>query len=421
MIKLQDILYEIKREQKRVIKEGVKTAKSHVLGTMTITAIINSNGLPAAQTKALKEFFKHYNKGVTPMLNENTVKQIDKRISTLSESNFLTEGFRDWIKKVGKGALDFLKAGWDGVKKVWSNFKDIISTVIETVKTGLQKLAAAAWDKVKGLWSTMKAAFDKNADKSKEHLDKHEPSDIATEWDGIKKSVVYLTKYTKGFISGDGWAAEVESGNVTPVGNTVVENVEHLKLKINKSLVEELLNLNLLTEGIHLEDLLNKEKYPMGHKICKYVLAAIGWAFNPINTALKYLVKFLIGGWTKDGKSGILYTINKCAELLGGPKAIAYPILGFLCMELTETALSGLNLASHSKMLGTLQVGVEVIDKLGINIWETFHHLIELVPGLGVAVTVTEWICIAYAVGNFILTVFPEIVKKINPKFALAH
>jgi hypothetical protein len=189
MIKLKDLYTEIKREQKRTIKEGLKNAKTHSLSVVTIDSIISSNGLPSLQTKALKEFFKHYNNGIVPILNENTIKRIDKRISTLTESTYISEGFVSWIKSVGQKGLDLLKSGWDGVKKVWKNFKDIIVKVIEIVKEGLKKVAAAAWEKVKGLWAKMKAAFDGNTEKAKAHLEKHEPASIKKEWDGVTSAV----------------------------------------------------------------------------------------------------------------------------------------------------------------------------------------------------------------------------------------
>ena len=421
MIKLKDLYTEIKREQKRTIKEGLKNAKTHSLSVVTIDSIINSNGLPSLQTKALKEFFKHYNNGIIPILNENTIKRIDKRISTLTESTYISEGFVSWIKSAGQGGLDLLKSGWDGVKKVWKNFKDIIVKVIETVKEGLQKAAAAVWEKVKGLWAKMKAAFDGNTEKAKAHLEKHEPAAIKKEWNGVTGAVGYLAKYSTSFVKGGNWEKAAESGEVTPVGDTVEESTIFETIKFDKSLVEELLKFNILYEGIHFEDMINKKKYPNLFKVVKYACKAIGWAMNPINTALKTLAKWIVGGWDESGKKGILYLIHKTADALGGPAAIGYPILGFLCMELTEVVLSGMNLATHGKMLGALNVGIQAVDKLGINIWDSLHHLIELVPGLGVAVTITEWICIIYAIANFVLTVFPEIAKKINPDLDLAH
>jgi hypothetical protein len=420
MIKLKDLYTEIKRDQKRAIKEGLKQATTYSLNVITIDNIINSNGMPAAQASALKEFFKYYNKGVVPILNENTIKCINKRILTLTESTYLSEGFVSWIKSVGQKGIDLIKSGWSGIKQVWKNFKDIIVKVIDIVKEGLKKLAAATWEKVKGLWNKMKASFDKNSDKAAEHLKKHTPGDIKKEWNGVNESVGHLAKYSKSFISGEMWAAKVESGDVKPVSDAVDENTIFETLKFDKSLVEDLLKVNLLTE-IHFEQLINQKKYPNLFNVVKYACKAIGWALNPINTALSTLAKIIVGGWDEDGTKGILYFIHKTAEKLGGTSAIGYPILGILCMELTEVALSSLNLSSHGKMLGAVNVGIEMIDTLGINIWDSLHHFIEKIPILGTAVTIAEWICIIYAIGNFVINVFPSIAEKINPDLKLAH
>jgi hypothetical protein len=415
MIKLVDILKEIKIEQKRALR----IVTNHTRKSLSISEIINSNALSKNETYALQTFFEFYNNGNIPLLNENTIKLIDKKVLALNE-NSLNEGWTDWVGKVGKKAVDWLKSGWENVKKIWKNFTDVIKQIIDTVKTGLQKVAASVWEKVKGINSSLKKSFDKNADKAKEHLDKHTPNTINKEWSTIKSAISHLASYSKSLVTGAEWEGSVLSGNVKPAGDTgpIGENINLPNLKFDKKLIESLLNLN---ESFHLEDLLNKEKHPTVFKVVKWTLKLISWVFNPINTALKYLAKYIVSGWSKDGKSGILYWINLLAEKLNGPAAIAYPILGFLCMELTETAMSGLNLASSGKMLGALNVGIEAVDNLGINIWETLHHLIEMVPFLSTVVFIVEWICIIYALGNFILNVFPEIIKRINPDISLAH
>lgn len=418
-IKLTSIVQEIKREQRRAIKE----TRKYVMSSITINEIINSNGLLKNETIALKKFFEYYNNGNIPVLNESTIKLIDTHL----KSSILSEGFSDWAKKVGAKAKEWLSSGWESVKKVWSNFKDVVSVVIEKIKEFFKDLAAAAWDKVKALGSTLKTALEGVTEDAKEHLDKFSNDAITKEWNVIKESVIHLGNKITAWQRGEGWQSEVLSGNAKPVGDTnepggdMTESTKP-KLIFDKSLIESLLNL---TEAYHMEDLINKDKYPVLHKILKWTLELIGWVFSPINTILKYLVKYLVGGpWKKDsdGKAGILYWINSVAEKLGGPAAIGYPILGFLCAELTEAALSGLQLKTHGKMLGALHVGIEAIDKLGINIWEWLHDAIKkYAPGLGTAITVVEIVCLIYALGNFVFSVFPGYLKKINPNIHLAH
>jgi hypothetical protein len=410
MINLKSILKEIKSEQKRALRTVTKQAHR----SFAISEIINSGALHVNESYALNAFFKYYNNGNVPVLNENTIKLIDKRVLSLNE-NSLNEGWNDWISKVGKKAVEWLQSGWSSVKQVWKNFTDVVKQIVDTVKEGLKRLAAATWEKVNSIASALKKSFDKNTEKAKEHLDKHDPADIAKEFTTIGKSVKHIAKRTKALVSGEKWAAQVESGDVKPAGS-VEESFNNSKIKFNKALVESLLNL---TEGFHVEDLINKEKYPTIAKVAKWVMNAISWVFNPINSALKYLAKFLVSGWRDDGKSGILYWINLAAEKLSGPAAIGYPILGFLCMEATEIALSKLELDTHSEMLGSLQIGIDDIDKLEINIWKTFHHLLQHVPYVGHIVTAMHWVCIIYALGNFIITTLPEIAKKINPKIDL--
>jgi len=406
-LSLVSILNEIKREHKKALKK----VKRQAYTSLSISEIINSGALGKNETYALKMFFKHYNNSSVPLLNENTIKRIDAHIYTLNE-NHINEGLADWLKGAGAKAAEWVQSGWEGVKKVWKNFTDVVTQVVNIVKEGLQKLAEASFAKVKSIGSSIKAAFDKQSEASKEHLDQHDPSDIGREWDTITSSISHLSSYISSLTSGAAWASKVMSGDVKPAGDT--SDVKE-GLKFDKFIIKGLLNLN---EGFHVEDLLNKEKNPTAHKIVQWILKAISWVFNPINTALKYVAKFIVGGWSKDGRSGILYWLNLTASKLGGPVAIGYPILGFLCMEATEVCLSGMNLATHGKMLGALQVGVSAIDSLGINVWDALHHLIAHVPALGTVVTIVEWICIIYAMGNFILNVLPQLVAKINPELA---
>lgn len=412
MIKLSNILADIKREQKRTIKEFRKEA----INSISLQAILNSNGLPSEQTIALKKFFEYYNNGNVPILNESTIKRIDMQLSSV----VLSEGFSDWIAKVGSKAKEWLSSGWENVKKVWSNFNDVISKLIEKIKEFFKNLASASYDKVQQLISKLTSALESTTESAKNHLKNFTSEAITKEWSTITASVKHLASKAQEYITGTSWSDQLSSGSVSPASGTTTESVNKKpKLIFNKSLVEALL---ILEAGFHFEDLINKKKYPVLHKIVKWGLTLLSWIFSPINTALKYLAKFLVSGWKKDGSSGALVWINVAAEKLGGPKTIYYPILGVLCMELTEIALTGLNLQTHGKMLGSLQVGIQVVDSLNINIWEWFHEFIkEYVPGLGTAIMVLEIIFVIYALGNFIVNVFPGFIKKVNPDISLSH
>jgi len=233
-LSLTSILNEIKRDQKRALK----TVKRQVYASLSISEIINSGALGKKETYALKMFFKYHNNNTIPLLNENTIKRIDARVYTLNE-NQLNEGWVDWIKSVGNKAIEWIQSGWEGVKKVWKNFTDVVTQIVDVVKEGLQKLADAVFDKVKSIGSAIQAAFDKQSDESKKHLEQHEPSDIKREWATVKDSVTHLSSYMKKLVSGAMWADQVISGNVAPAGDT--SPVKEI-FKFDKSIIMGVLN-----------------------------------------------------------------------------------------------------------------------------------------------------------------------------------
>jgi hypothetical protein len=405
MIKLKQIVSEIKREERRTLKEFY----SHANSSISFQSIINSNALPKEQTLALKNFFEFYNNRNIPLLNENTIRRID----TYLASPILSEGYKDWLQKVGAKAKDWLAAGWDSVKKVWGNFKDIISQLAESVKKFFKDLASNAYTKVIQLTSKLKSSVESSAKKATDVIKNAAAENVEKEWNTIKDSVAHLLTKSKEYISGANWQSQLESGSASTKG-TATESIEQKpKLIFSKALVESLL---ILESGVHFEDLINKEKYPVAHGIVKWGLKLLSWIFSPIVTGLKFLVKFLVSGWKKDGSTGILVWINKLAEKLGGPETIYYPILGVLAMELSEIALTGLNLKTHF----TADAAIAVIDAIGIkDIMIEFVK--QYVPALGTVIVVLEVIFILYALGNFIVNVFPDFAKKINPNLSLAH
>lgn len=405
MIKLKQIVSEIKREERRTLKKFY----SHANSSISFQSIINSNALPKEQTLALKNFFEFYNNGNIPLLNENTIRRIDVYLT----SPILSEGYKDWLQKVGAKAKDWLASGWDNVKKVWGNFKDIISKLVEAVKKFFKDLAANAYDKVTQLTSKLKSSIESSLTKATDVIKNAAADDVEKEYNTIKKSVAHLFVKSKEFISGANWQSQLESGSASSKGSTTESIEQKPKLIFSKALVESLL---VLESGVHLEDLINKEKYPVGHAIIKWGLKLLSWIFSPIVTASKFLIKFLVSGWKKDGSSGILVWINKLAEELGGPETIFYPILGVLAMELTEAVLTGLNLKTHF----TQGAAGAVIDAIGIKDI-ILEFIKQYVPGLNGFVTFLEIIFLIYALGNFVVNVFPDFVKKINPSFSLAH
>lgn len=405
MVKLATIVSAIKREERRVLKEFY----SHSKNVISLQLIINSGALPKEQTFALQNFFEFYNNGNVPLLNENTIKRIDAYLN----SSVLSEGYKDWLQKVGKKAKDWIVSGWDNVKKVWGNFKDIVSKLAEKVKTFFKDLASSAYKKILQLKSKLQKTLNSSFDKATEVLRNASNDVVQKEYTTLKDSVSHLLAKSKAYISGADWEDKLINGNASPKTDANESLTQKPKLLFTKSLVESLL---VLEAGLHFEDLINKEKYPVAHGIIKWGLKLLAWILSPLVTAAKYLVKFLVSGWKKDGSSGILVWINKLAEALGGPKAITYPILGVLAMELTEVALTGLNLKTHF----TVEGAEAVIDAIGIKDM-ILEFIKKYVPALGTIVTILEGIFIIYALANFIVNVFPGIVKKINPNFKLAH
>lgn len=400
-IKLTSILAEIKRSERRLITQFQRTAANSI----SIKEIINSNGLSAEQTLALKKFFEHYNNGKIPVLNEFTVKKIDNRIS----QSILSEGFFDWVKSVGSKAKEWLTSGWENVKKVWGNFKDIVSNVIEKFKDLFKKIAAATYEKIESLKSTLTKSIQSTAEESIEFIKQQTPDQVKTEIKTLKDCVNTLLAKSQAIISGTGWEEKLKSGNIEPTSDVKTESIyQRPKLVFDKFLVETLLTLE--SGGtFHFEDVFDKDKFPILHNLVIWICKGLVWVFSPINSVIKWSLNKLLTGGKKDGSSGILVWINSLAEKFGGPKVIFYPVLGFLCTELAEIVLGATDLDTHR----TAHLVGAGLEKLGIEDM-VIKFIEQYVPVAGTVITILEYVFIGYAVANFILTIVPEISKMIK-------
>ena len=78
MIKLSDILKEIKTIKKATIKKAIQETTSKSMQLFVIEDVLSSGAFNKKESIALREFFI-YRKS-TPMLNENTVRMITKEM-----------------------------------------------------------------------------------------------------------------------------------------------------------------------------------------------------------------------------------------------------------------------------------------------------------------------------------------------------
>lgn len=318
--KLTSILAEVKRELKSHQKKAIKETQRQTMSQLTLEKILNSGALLAEETSILREFIEY--RGNSVVLNENTIKMVDKE--------FLNEGVIDWIKKKGKAALDFLKSGWASVKKVWNNFKDFVAGIIQKVKETFNKIwewvkskASSAIDWIKGIGK----ALPKVAEKLPDEIKKAIPGDIQN----LKACVVHFKTYVTKMISGDEWEGKVASGDLK-VKDSANENLfedRNIILTLKEDVISE--------GGFHPVDLL--KKYPILHKIVKYVIEGLLWIFNfPVK-----LVQTVI----KMGSENIFKRLGWLSSKTGGPGPFVFAAIATILAESAEILGHNLGAVHH--------------------------------------------------------------------------
>ena len=307
MIKLTDILKEIKTAQKAAIKTAIQTTSSKSMQLFVIEDVLSSGAFNNKEAIALREFFT-YRKS-TPILNENTVRMITKEM--------LKEGFLDWIKEKGSQFKDSLSAGWDKLKAAWSNFKEFIQKLVDQLKekvldlyekaktsilneftSPIQSAATAFKEKVNSIQESSVDKLVNDIGIDKETIKNNLPTEIENLLK-VKEDVMLKLVSVMSF-------DKLEADAVAGKGIDAVK-VESIGLLKNKRLVETLIAINESSDLIQPEDLV--KKYPVLKGIIKFFVNLLKYTFGLLGEITKGIFKLIF--------KLLFVGINKCAGAIG--------------------------------------------------------------------------------------------------------
>lgn len=309
-IKLTDILREIKSQQAITIN----ATKARTMRALTLETILNSGALSNAQTQALTEFFTFYNQKNLPLLNENTIRRI--------ESRMLTEGFLDWIKDKGAAAKDALMSGWNNVKKIWGNFKDFVSSIIEKIKETFKKIVDYVKTKVESAISWVND-LSIHVNTAITAYSKEEPDvqkNLAQEIKDLSSCITHIATWKDEKILGaEGWSEKILDGSAVKI-----EGETDVKTESNIFNDKALLLTLKEAEGVSKpEDVL--KQYPSLYKIVKYTIEGLKWFFKPIQQAMKLVIDYAV--------KSIFKATSMVSKTLGGPGIYEFAVLTFIIAE----------------------------------------------------------------------------------------
>ena len=247
---LKYMMNEIISEKRMSQKLNYQTIKFTSLDESAINSLLKSNIFTKNESSAIRILFS---KTKTTSLTEASVNRLDRSVKIIIESvegdSVLNEGFFgdiwDGLKGLGEKAKEVLAGGWDKVKAVWGEFKELVTEVASACKQGLIKAFSGALAKGKEL----SAKVGEEAKKKFNEI-KDAPS-FLKEVGQLAESATYLTTtfYNK-WIANPTWEADVIDGKVAPSGDVKVDpakaedGLEDLKTmeSVNKS------KLNLIKE-----------------------------------------------------------------------------------------------------------------------------------------------------------------------------
>jgi hypothetical protein len=333
MIKLSNILKEIKIEQKSLLKKSIRETTTKSMQLFVIEDILSSRAFNSKETNALREFFM-YRKS-TPMLNENTVKMINQEM--------LKEGFLDWLKEKGSQFKTALTGGWDKLKAAWANFKDFVVSIVNQLKEAMVQLfnlaaakmsSAFAWagsvaTEVNAIiaansttaFETIASKVAKITKKSVEEIHTSIPKELSV----FKEQKDHIVNFVKDkIVTLKDFSEKAVKGEVN--GTPDIE--ESIGLFKDKRLVEALIQINE-SELEHPEDLL--KKWPKLSKVVKVIIGIFKWTFGIFGTLIKKA-----GEWIS---KNIFKVINDTSRFIGGPVEVTgYAACAALMGEFAEIA-----------------------------------------------------------------------------------
>jgi hypothetical protein len=136
MTSLKYLLNEVMSEKKISGRVGRQLSIQSNVDEITMNAMLKSGFFTVNESTALNVLFGASN---TKSLNESTISTIDgivnKVVESIDSNRVLSEGFLgdiwDGLKKLGNKAKEALSGGWNKVKAIWGEFKELTEAFVE--------------------------------------------------------------------------------------------------------------------------------------------------------------------------------------------------------------------------------------------------------------------------------------------------
>ena len=398
MIKLTDILKEVKTNYKTTTKKSIRETVAKSRQLFVIEDVLSSGAFTVKESIALREFFT-FRKSI-PMLNENTVQLINKEM--------LKEGFLDWVKEKASSFKNALSGGWDKLKAAWANFKDFVASLVSQIKTAMKAMFDEALAKIKSAlkWGAdiaaevksmidqkkldvMKVLIDKVAKITKKpDIHTSIPKEVGT----FSEQSKYLVNFVQTkIVSLAGFEEKAIKGEVkeTP------ELGESIRLFKDKQLVETLIKITE-SELTHPEDAL--KKWPKLHKVVKVIIGIFKWTFGIFGTLVKKVGELI--------SKNVFRYLNDTSQFIGGPvEATGFAAMTALVGELAEIA--GHNMHKLHDIVSALITFIS--NKLGLLV----PVLLPYIKTLEITFHVTALFFFAHSIVTTLLNTIVPAIKMI--------
>lgn len=399
---LKDLMNEVISEQNLSTRFNTANNKAISLDERAILSLLKSNVFTLNEQKALRVLFS---KTKTKSLTETSIKVLDENVNVISNSSEmeirLREGFFgdiwDGLKGLGDKAKEAITGGWNKLKSIWAEFKELVQEVINSAKNGLLKLC--------NMGANVGNVGEEMVGKLKDKKVIADP-DFIKELKQLRETGGWWkTGWFQKWVVSPFWEKDVLAGNGTvdqepkvdpkaaEQGLNAIPTLESFinkrnQLLSNNKVVTELLKRNErrnnLKEGHAVEHLDDAIKNPALKKVVHYAIELIQWVFMPFAKAGQVVAKW-VGPKALAGFSTLTKTV-------GGPGVYGFQLLGTLFGEIMEIVVK--------KKTG--EMTVELVAKI-------------LFPGVGVGVDIIKaihWACLAWTIANIIINLVDVVDKQ---------
>jgi hypothetical protein len=315
----------LRRSFKKIDKTFVQFDRS------ALSAIYSSGYLNEAQVYAVSAFLKT-NK--ISNLNESNFRRVDSKISLIKENNkelivesWLGDMWNSAKKKaseLGTTVKDALTGGWDSIKKIWGNFKELIVEMKEIIMGFIRNLYDYSKKKIVETIKTIKQEASESIKKKIEEVSK--PDELHNETSKLKTMSDFF--HEKGLKFFSKTLDKAVDGNVNPsVKESKLSRNKLLKdAKILKAISELSHTINESGEADHIQSALIKD--PHLKMIWEWFLHAVGFVLSPLTKLAHFGSKYA----TKLA----LENTSKFSAWMNGPGPFVFDVYPVIFSEVAE-------------------------------------------------------------------------------------